>query len=398
MQMLKRAAMAREKPLIIVGGGLAGSLAALAIAKRRPDLNVMLLEAGNAFGGNHTWSYFDSDVPAEALPLLAALEPVRWPSHSVMFPQYARKLDMPYNSITSQSLDQLVHQQLVPDSRRTACAVTRIEPSGVHLATGEFLAATGVLDARGVEVGLPGLEVGWQKFVGLELVTARHDGFRPILMDATVEQIDGYRFVYVLPLAPDRFLIEDTYYSNGSDLDVCMVADRVREYASGAGMDGDEIRVEKGVLPIVIGGDPEIFWPSSDPIGRLGLRGGFFHPVTGYSLGEAFSIAFALTKLPGTYDTPTLAAWTRARFQSHWRSGAYFRVLNKMMFHAARPEERHRVFSHFYKMSPGIISRFYAGTLRWTDMVRVLLGRPPVSVGAAIFAIMGKRGRKNHDG
>ena len=54
--------MSSNKPLIIVGGGLAGSLAALAIAEARPDVPLLLIEAGDRFGGNHTWSYFDGDV------------------------------------------------------------------------------------------------------------------------------------------------------------------------------------------------------------------------------------------------------------------------------------------------------------------------------------------------
>ena len=45
--------MQSNKPLIIVGGGLAGSLAALAIAARRPDVPLLLVEAGDCFGGNH---------------------------------------------------------------------------------------------------------------------------------------------------------------------------------------------------------------------------------------------------------------------------------------------------------------------------------------------------------
>ena len=50
--------------LIIAGGGLAGGLAALAFAKR-PELEVLLIEQGASFGGNHVWSFFDSDIPAD---------------------------------------------------------------------------------------------------------------------------------------------------------------------------------------------------------------------------------------------------------------------------------------------------------------------------------------------
>ena len=47
--------------LIILGGGLAGGLAALALRAHRPDLKLALVEP-NAIGGNHLWSFFESDV------------------------------------------------------------------------------------------------------------------------------------------------------------------------------------------------------------------------------------------------------------------------------------------------------------------------------------------------
>jgi len=42
--------------IAIAGGGLAGSLVALALANRRPDVDFVLVEQGDVFGGNHTWS------------------------------------------------------------------------------------------------------------------------------------------------------------------------------------------------------------------------------------------------------------------------------------------------------------------------------------------------------
>ena len=58
-------ALSKHDGLIIAGGGLAGSLLALAMAERRPDVPLMLIEAGETFGGNHLWSFFDSDVDPE---------------------------------------------------------------------------------------------------------------------------------------------------------------------------------------------------------------------------------------------------------------------------------------------------------------------------------------------
>ena len=48
--------------LIIAGVGLAGGLAALAIATRRPDIEIVLVEGSETIGGNHTWSFFDTDI------------------------------------------------------------------------------------------------------------------------------------------------------------------------------------------------------------------------------------------------------------------------------------------------------------------------------------------------
>jgi len=59
--------------LIIVGGGLAGGLTALALAKHRPDVALTLVEPGEAIGGNHLWSFFDTDVAAEARELVTGL-------------------------------------------------------------------------------------------------------------------------------------------------------------------------------------------------------------------------------------------------------------------------------------------------------------------------------------
>lgn len=380
--------MALQAPLIIVGGGLAGSLAALVLAERRSDVPVLLLEAGEAFGGNHTWSFFDSDVPPGMKALVADLQPVTWPRHRVLFPARERVLPVAYNSVAAPLLDRLVHSRLRPEAIRTGVQVERIEADGVILGSGERVAASGVIDARGPKA-MPGLKLGWQKFVGIEFATAAPEPDCATVMDATVPQVDGYRFVYVLPLAVDRVLVEDTYYSNGPDLDVAEVADQVRELAAQRGLAGAELRQETGVLPILIGGDPDVFWPAGDPLARLGLRGGFFHATTGYSFGPALHMAEALAAFEGPFDSETLARWSRAQFLRHWRSTGFFRLLNRMLFHAAVPGQRHRIFAHFYRLPPALIQRFYAGRLTLADRVRILSGKPPVPLGAALGAILG---------
>ena len=380
--------MAQDLPVVIVGGGLAGALAALCLARRHPDLPLLLIEAGPGFGGNHTWSFFDSDVPNAARDLVAALEPVRWPRHRVHFSGREREFAVAYNSVGAEALDALVRARLRPDQYRLNASASHIGPTEVTLTGGETIRARAVIDARGPDGPMPGLELGWQKFVGIEFAATAPEPDCATVMDARLPQLDGYRFVYVLPMSAQRVLVEDTYYSNGPDLDIALVADRVRDLAAARGLAGRELRQEHGVLPILIGGDPDRFWPSDDPLPRLGLKGGFFHATTGYSFGLALQLAEELSGLPGPFDAAMLAGWSRARFRRHWRETRFFRLLNRMLFHAAAPDRRDRIFSHFYRLPPDRIARFYAGKPSYTDMARILSGKPPVPVGAAIRALV----------
>lgn len=63
-----------------------------------------------------------------------------------------------------------------------------------------------------------------------------------------------------------------------------------------------------------------------------------------------------------------------------------------MLFSAARPHERWRLLERFYGLPEKLIERFYAGQSTRLDMARVLVGRPPVPIGAALASLAG-RGR-----
>ena len=76
-----------------------------------------------------------------------------------------------------------------------------------------------VIDGRG-EPGGAHLDIAFQKFLGLFIRLAEPHGLTgPILMDATVKQEDGYRFIYTLPFSETDVLVEDTYYADDPDLE-----------------------------------------------------------------------------------------------------------------------------------------------------------------------------------
>ena len=204
----------------IVGGGLAGGLIALALRKKKPDLDVRVIEGGRRIGGNHLWSFFAHDVAPADRWLVAPLISYGWTSYDVAFPGHRRTIRAQYYSVESDRFDRVVREALPPEAlmlRRKALAAS---PKAVVLADGDRVEAGGVIDCRG-PADLSLLELGWQKFYGRDLVLAdAHDLERPVIMDATVPQVDGYRFVYTLPFAATRLLVEDTYYSDTPELDL----------------------------------------------------------------------------------------------------------------------------------------------------------------------------------
>ncbi|MDR7058527.1 MULTISPECIES: lycopene beta-cyclase CrtY [unclassified Sphingopyxis] len=369
--------------IAIVGGGLAGGLAALALAAKRPDLDIRLVEPG-PIGGNHIWSFFDSDIAKKDRWLVAPLVRHHWPHYDVRFPSHERRLRMGYKSITGEALADAVMAAL-PTGHVIVDKAKHVAPDHLLLSRGGRLSAKHVIDARGGGK-FAGLDCGWQKFVGQALtVKGGHGVEQPVVMDATVEQLDGYRFVYLLPFDAETLFVEDTYYSDDADLDVGFVRERIAAYAAAQGWDvAATTREESGVLPVVIAGDFDRLWPASDRTARIGVRAGTFHATTGYSLPDAVRTA---SSLPGLVDRADLPAILRDRAAAAWRRQRFYRMLGAMAFRAADPGERYRIFERFYRLSPGLIARFYAGRSTTADKLRILSGRPPVPIGRAISAL-----------
>jgi lycopene beta-cyclase len=378
-----------EHDVLIAGGGLSAGLIALALRRYRPELKVAIAEAGDRFGGNHTWSSFESDLDPEGKALAAPLVAHRWPVHLLRFPAYRREIPLGYQSATSERLHAALLAILPPEGRLLGAPVATVEPGRVTLADQRVVTARAVIDARG-QRHAPALRLGFQKFVGLEVELARPHGLPgPIIMDATVDQHDGYRFVYTLPFAPTRVLIEDTYYADGPALDRAGLEARVAAYAAAQGWQVTRIvRDEQGVLPIAIGGDilrHLAGFPRGVP--PVGLAAGLFHPVTGYSFPDAVRLALHIARLPDLSGAAIDRA-VRAYAVSAWESRRFYRVLNKMLFHAAEPGQRWRVLQHFNRLDAPLVGRFYAGGTTFADKVRILSGKPPVSISRAVAALV----------
>lgn len=380
----------------IVGGGLAGGLIALALMRERPDLRLAVIEAGDTLGGHHRWSWFASDVDADGAALLGAIPHTRWDDgYGVTFPDHSRSLGTGYRSMASADFHAAIAAVLPDKALHLGRKAVALDAQSVTLDGDERIAARIVVDCRSF-VKSEHLTGGWQVFHGKRLrLPAPHGLTRPVIMDANVDQLaphgngGAYRFVYVLPLSETDVFIEDTYYADDPQIDRDLLSSRIDAYARSHGWgDGIEVDAETGVLPVITGGDFRAYRCDIESPGVVaaGARAGFTHPLTSYTLPFAAKTALLLARhidLP----PPRLAEKMQSRARSHWRRTGFYRLLSRMLFHAADPKRRVDVFQRFYRLDEALIERFYAGRSTWADRARVLSGKPPVAVPRAIRSI-----------
>jgi lycopene beta-cyclase len=199
-------------------------------------------------------------------------------------------------------------------------------------------------------------------------------------MDATVPQTDGYRFMYVLPFADGRVMVEDTYFSDRRELDHERARSEILDYAQRIGLPATGIvREEHGALPLPLfmPFEPELCGPLV-----AGYRGGFFHPTTGYSFPIAVRVAeHVAATFPNVFG-PEL----RVLCDLHARQLRFALLLNRLLFVATPEEHRCDVMERFHRLPEATVRHFYALTTTAADRARIVCGRPPrgVSIRAAL--------------
>jgi len=374
-----------RQQLVIAGAGLTAALLAQRLSTT--DAQVTIIESADVPFGQHTWSLHLADVTSDDLKWLEPMIAHQWAGQTVRFRDYERHLSSGYATITSASALAAI-EQLRNVEVRLNSTVAKINAGQVVLEDGTRIEADCVIDARGFRPS-NAIALGYQKFVGLEVETlAPHRLIDPVIMDASVSQIDGYRFVYLLPFSPTRMLIEDTRYSDGVDIDPAEIETAIIDYAAAQGWAVDKVaRRESGVLPITLAYDADRFWAQTPAdVPQAGMRAALFHPTTGYSLPDAVRVA-NLVADNWPLDSATLASKLRTYALQRAQGQRFYRLLNRMLFRAALPERRHLVLQRFYRLSQPLIERFYAGESTAADMGRILTGKPPVPIHKAVACL-----------
>ncbi len=359
---------------VLVGGGLQAGLLVLAIDHYQPAAKVLLLERNNRLFGNHTWSFHLGDVSSE-WSWLKTLPMHQWPAYNVHFPGFDRRVDLPYCSASSRQFESAIENVVKQRGNveiRKSVSVSELGSSRVLTTGGEEFRGERVIDCRGqAPSGIAG--AGFQKFYGLEIELDEDWPDRlPVLMEANVDQSDGFRFLYVLPFTSRRVLIEDTRFSDSNSLLKADSLKQIKAFLKRKSVSNWRIlRNEEGCLPMPF---TSAFKPTASDQLAGGFAGGWFHAATGFSFPLATRFADVVASAtPHDAHQRVLQLAKENRFQS-----SFSRFLNRLLFRLVSPNRRFEVFRRFYNALPNeTIERFYAHTFTKTDAARILFGSPP---------------------
>lgn len=288
---------------VILGAGLSGLSLAVALVRAGVRDDVVLVDRRTEFGRDRTWcTWEDARLPFRRLARR------RWSAWEIVTARgeaTGRSRRHPYVLLDSRDVYAAALEELAAAPNVTLRLGERVLAVGDGWARTEHERWEGwiydglALASPALRSRRPGHTELTQGFLGWEVETERpmFTPERATLMDFRVPQPPGLHFLYVLPFAPHRALVEHT--SLGREMPTPASRRAVlREHLRGAGA----IRVhheERGRIPMSTAELPVVRSPRTFAIGTAG---GAVRPSSGYAFTRIQRMSHALARSARTGD------------------------------------------------------------------------------------------------
>lgn len=376
--------MRKDCDLLILGSGIVPKIIAYRMNELHPELRITLLDKNPNKPVHRAWSFFRTDLRPEQVEWVRPLVSESWEGYDVVFPKLNRTIWNPYYCIGSQDVFPKFEARFKNSNVHVypGLEIESLHSQGVSLRGGKTIHARWVLDSRDCEDEITRNAVGYQKITAMTFRLKRLHGLRhPILMDARLDQKDGYRYSLCLPLNERVILLEDICWSESSFLDLSNAESQIQDQILRNWGEVEEVLGRDQRLLAVPDGHEEMVPEMFARVFAVGRAGGFFHSSTGNEFPDAVRLADQLARHPDILAE--LDAEMTKYSQKHRERNRFFHLFNRMLFKACNPEHRFKVFERLYSLDEEIIARFFAARLKRLDEVRILSSRPPVSVSRA---------------
>ncbi|MGB3632852.1 MAG: lycopene cyclase family protein [Rubrobacteraceae bacterium] len=281
---------------VILGAGCAGLSLCRYLLEQGATEPILILDQKSEFADDRTWCFWD--VEPTPFSHLANKQWGSWAIHAAGDIVEQKTERYPYQCLTAADFYRSVLEKISHHKNVTLQLGEPVESCKEHegetfiQTTQNTYTARYVFDGRGLPPNSPMFEEArikavWvpQKFVGLR-IRSREPVFDPercTLMDFSVSQERGLRFVYVLPFSEREALVENVYLSEAK-ISVDEYRDELESYLSVVyGIFPDDYVVdgeERGYIPMTDYAFPRKFGERTYSIGMLG---GESRPSTGYT-------------------------------------------------------------------------------------------------------------------
>ncbi len=340
-----------EKPVIILGDGLLGSLLAYRLRQVLPEIEFKLYEQSSVLGGFEPCSFRSSDCES-SLPWLSPLISQSWESHHIKFNKFEKWITDPYHLIDSRRLNEVLKTSIGPD------IVKLNNEKSLELALQE---SSFVIDTRNI---CHYKKKGFRKHLILEMeLVEDHHLIAPVLFNAGVDRKDTFRTIRYFPLSSKKLILKDFWFSENNHINT----NEMRNAAIATiGLMGWKIKK-------VIREDFGISdFPLSSPIipqeGRVVSLAGIFHDTTGSSMPLITKLVDRMVKTSFRFGELREVVLTFKNENAIDKK--FFQFLNKLMI-----EDRQEIFEAVYQQPYPVLERFSRGELTMFDRSRILFGK-----------------------
>jgi lycopene beta-cyclase len=353
-----------EKPVIILGGGIWGSLLAMRLKEVLPHIPFRLYEEGSALGNHESISFRESDC-RNSMSWLRPLISQSWKQHQMKGEKFEKWITEPFHHIESAKFHEVISSKLDPENLRLS-----------NMMSPEFAIQEGsfVIDARN-ECFFS--KMGFKKNLILEVeLTDDHHMIAPVIFDNHVELKEHARHISYYPLTSNTLLINDCWYSDNRQLNLNEMRNSLMETISSRGWKITKvIREETKIMEI----------PMAPPVireeGRVISLAGLFHDTTGSSITMATTLIDQMVKTSFRYGELREVV---KKFRNKMEIDRQFlRFMNRLLI----DQKQHQVFEVIYKQTSPLIERFSRGDLKVIDRYKILAGKSNYEVGHLLKSV-----------
>ncbi|MGY3556029.1 lycopene cyclase family protein [Williamsia sp. R60] len=328
----------RTYDVAVVGAGPAGR--AVAARSAAAGLDTALVDPAPNWAWHVTYGAWSDELPSWVGTKVIAAQ-----SDTVaVFTPGRHLIERAYVNLDTRALQQSLDISAVTTFADTA---TSVSSDNVSLQDGRKVTARTVIDARGLRAPHAPAQSAFGIFVDSEIAASYLGSDNAVLMDwRGVEPGRAPSFLYAIPVADGRVLLEETCLAGAPPVPLAELQDRLRGRLEHVGITGPTVDTAptERVYFALCGHDSVPPW-RSDPL-LFGAAGGMIHPATGYSVAASLSAADAVVDAMANERDPKAALWTaQARAVHRLRR----RGLSSLL--GLAPTEVVRFFDGFFEMS-----------------------------------------------